>query len=197
MKLPNHMINNSVNLTMSKWTATQFTADLNLCRDKLTCTKCSVGNHFVVHDFIYKKQSKGRKKIMGRRLFCSNRYGRSGCGTTLRLYLTSVIPKLQYSAAHLSDFLNALLCCNSIQKAFKKATQCNNPRNAYRWLDKLYHRLMVYRERLTPCPENTIIKHQYKTRRLQLLLPTLQQLFNETEGSTCSQYQNQRQKPFI
>ncbi len=112
----------------------QFTLELGFHEDALQCKNCAACNAFVSHGFIYKKQHNGDKKPVGKRVFCSNRYGKSGCGCTLRLYLAADIPTLQYSSIHLFIFLSALIAGLNIQKAYQKATGTLEPRNAYRWL---------------------------------------------------------------
>ena len=112
----------------------QFTMELDLHRDSLHCKNCAGGNDFISHGFVFEKCSQGEPRKVGKRLLCANRHGRSGCGATLRLYLSAGIPRLKYSAVVMTLFLTALLQGLSIQQAYQSATRTDDPRNAYRWL---------------------------------------------------------------
>lgn len=108
----------------------QFTMDLDLHSDSLECKKCLKKGCFVSHGFIYKNGHQGEKKIVGKRIFCSNRNGRSGCGCTSIIYLKEAIPALTYDTSNVSTFLSKLISGSSIGKAYKATTNTNDPRNA-------------------------------------------------------------------
>lgn len=171
--------------------------ELDLYPNALQCEKCSKRGQFVSHGFVYKNGHKGKRKITGKRIFCSNRNGRSGCGSTAILYLDESIPSLTYTTSHVGVFLSALMSGSSIHKAYKTATGTDNPRNAWRWLHKLYNRLMDYRGFLNARIETSSNPFRQRTRRLRLLLPTLQCLFLKRQISSCAQYQSLAQKGFI
>jgi hypothetical protein len=63
----------------------QFTMDLK-ADTFLQCPHCGAQGQLVSHGFVYKK-SQTYKKAVGKRLFCSNRHRKKGCGKTTRLYL--------------------------------------------------------------------------------------------------------------
>lgn len=178
-------------------TLQQTTAQLGLMQNSFQCAKCLKEDQFVSHGFIHKKSYGGVKKISGKRILCSNRYGRSGCGHSFRIYIKDIIPSLSYSTTQLFDFLKRLLAGSSIKDAYKAITNSENPRNAYRWINKLQYKTPDYR--------TFIIKHsrintdQFKARvsRFQILLPTLQNLFSISETSNCAQYQTHIQRRFI
>jgi len=174
-----------------------FTMALERHQDVLECKKCSKSNQFVSHGYVYKKHLQGDTRTVGKRIFCSDRYGRSGCGSTLRLYLAAELPALQYTATHLFIFLCALIDSASIQKAYEQATHTENPRNAYRWLDKCLHKLMDYRHFLNSRTEARSPLFKSRSKRLQLLLPTLQCLFVKTKFPACAAYQMNRQTCFV
>jgi len=172
----------------------RFTLELDRHRDDLACKSCSKSNQFVSHGFVYKKHSQGRQRTVGKRILCSNRYGKSGCGRTTRLYLSDEMPLLQYTAEHLFIFLVALLAGFSIHSAYTRATRSLNPRNAYRWLNKLQRKLMDYRNVLATLPRTVPPLFANRSRRLQLLLQTLHQLLSI---SPCQYYQQHHQSAFI
>jgi len=174
----------------------QFTLSLDRHRDNLKCKTCSKNNQFVSHGFVYKKQYGGLRQAVGKRVFCSNRFGRSGCGRTFRLYLATEIPKLNYAIHHLAVFIHCLLAGSCIDKAYYTATKTKDPRNAYRWLNKLQCKLIDYRCVLNLRTKNYVNRFKSRTRRLRLLLPTLLALLSGT-FSSCFHYQLCTQKPFI
>ncbi len=173
----------------------RFTLSLDSQPHPIRCQHCSKQGQFVSHGFVYKKQHHGEKRAVGKRIFCSNRHGRSGCGRTLRLYLTTELAFLHYTTVHLTAFLFALLGGSTIQRAYRSATQTDEPRNAWRWLHKLQRKLVEYRALLkAPClplPRRCTLKNKQRT----ILLSSLQPLFS-TLGS-CAQVQQRTQTSFI
>jgi len=173
-----------------------FTLSLEFHQAKTQCQQCLKHNQFVSHGFIYKKQLQGERRVVGKRIFCSNRYGRAGCGRTHQLYLADQIPFLQTNTQALFHFLIHLISLTSIQKAYQRATGTDNPRQAYRWLGKLMAKLVDFRTLILdrwqkPLPFN------YRTRRFQLLLPSLQHLFTKLGHQPCRQYQILKQEGFL
>lgn len=175
----------------------QFTLELDCHKDALQCSNCAACNAFVSHGFVYKKQHDGDKKPVGKRILCSNRYGKSGCGCTLRLYLAADIPTLQYACIHLFVFLSALITGLNIQQAYQKATGTLEPRNAYRWLVKLDLQLAAYRGMLNPKRGQCADSFFSRSKRFQLLLPTLLALFSLLGNMPCTHYQLIQQTTFM
>jgi len=174
----------------------QFTLSLDHHRDTLKCQSCSKNNQFVSHGFVYKKQHNGITKTVGKRIFCSNRFGRAGCGRTFRLYLATEIPCLHYTVCHLALFLRTLIAGGSIHCAYQSVTKTPDPRNAYRWLNKLQRKLIDYRGVLNARTKDSANRFNCRVRRLKLLLPTISALFSSTISS-CLHYQLHTQKTFI
>lgn len=102
--------------------------ELDLHRDSLHCKNCADGNDFISHGFVFEICLQGEPKKVGKRLLCANRHGRSGCGATLRLYLSTGIPRLKHSAIVMTLFFAALLRGLSIQQAYQSATRLDDPR---------------------------------------------------------------------
>lgn len=173
----------------------RFTLSLDCQMDPIRCHHCSKTNQFVSHGFVYKKQHHGKTRTVGKRIFCSNRSGHSGCGRTLRLYLVTEISKLHYTAVHITAFVLALLCGRTIQQAYLAATQSSDPRNAYRWLNKLQRKLIGYRALLKTQCVRPICQFAVRTRERHILLATLQALFSAI--GTCAQVQQQTQASFV
>ncbi len=174
-----------------------FSLSLDYHKDVLQCANCSKNDQFVSHGFVYKQRSQTLREKVGKRIFCSNRYGYSGCGRTFRLYIAEEFPCLQYGAAHLFVFLLALMRPVTIQQAYEKATGTAEPRNAWRWLNKLQRKLIDYRCFLTCRTGERGLQPRSRTRRLQILLPTVKQLFFSLNGCPCAHYQMRHQVSFI
>ncbi|NOZ51833.1 MAG: hypothetical protein GXP08_01630 [Gammaproteobacteria bacterium] len=175
----------------------QFTLSLDYHQDKMQCIKCLQHDQFVSHGFVYKKQRQGNKGIVGKRIFCSNRYGRNGCGSTHRLYLAEQVPTLQYTTDHLFRFLFELIAYVSIQNAYHKATGTESPRHAYRWLNKLTVKLSDYRTVIVKQWQDLSTQFKSRTHRFQLLLSTLQYLFVSLDHQPVTEYQVLNQDSFI
>ena len=172
----------------------RFTRELDSHVDTEECHHCRRRGQLVSHGFVYKKQHCGDPLPVGKRIFCSNRCGRSGCGRTRRLYLKAFIPAWHYAASCLAGFVSALCTGASIAKAYCAATGAAAHRQAYRWLDKLERRLPDYRCALSPRQEHPLTKP--RCRRLRLLLPALGALFEQLGPQPCARFQWQRKVAF-
>ncbi len=175
----------------------RYTLELDLHQDELLCPNWFKCNSFVSHGFVYKQISSTQKVVVGKRIFCTNRHAKTGCGTTRRLYLAETIPSLRYSTQHLFTFLLSLIALCSIQQAYEAATGTKDPRNAYRWLHKLSLKLMNFRQGLTLHAPSLAERFKTRTRRLRVILPTLQTLFSTLPTNPCTHYQHRRQTAFI
>lgn len=175
----------------------QFTLTLDAMPEPAVCPQCRKTDQFVSHGFIYKRLNLGKRQTIGKRIFCSNRSGRSGCGSTCQLYISQTLPSLQYNALHLFVFLRSLIASFSIQVAYQKATGTLEPRNAYRWLNKLQNKLIDYRVPLRRPKQLIKPPFQTRTKRLQLLLSTLSNRFKPLNDSPCAHYQMLTQTAFI
>ena len=125
---------------------------------------------FKKHDFIYKHLNNSpNKEIVGKRFFCSNVKCNVGCGKTCRVQLSLSVFQLCYIAAIVWNFL--LLHCISkktIQVAYETATQTADPRNAYRWLNKLQEASSFIKNKI-PTPNNFFTLGNNKTALVQYL----------------------------
>lgn len=174
----------------------QFTHHLKYHQNQLECTHCLKHDQFVSHGIIYKQRSIDVKEKVGKRIFCSNRYGRTGCGRTFQLYLAMVIPRFRYGAAQLFIFISSLLAGMMLTDAYCKATAQTDSRNGWRWLNRLRLKLAEYRTFINVKP-TTINSYTGKSHQLKLLLPTLNALNSKLTGVLCLSYQITTQKAFI
>lgn len=175
----------------------RYTLELDRYQDELQCQHCATNNQFVSHGFVYKQCSQTHKEAVGKRIFCSNRHGRSGCGRTARLYLATEIPSLQYATAELFIFLSSLLAHFTVKAAYQKATQQSETRNAWRWLNKLMEKLTDYRCLLQARREEMSTQFTTRVKRLHILLPTLHRLVATAIDCPCADYQTRTQSKFI
>jgi hypothetical protein len=70
------------------------------------CPHCKVVGTLIRHGFLYGfDESHPRKTVRARRVFCSNRQARRGCGRTFSIWLADKIRRLSLSADGLWRFL--------------------------------------------------------------------------------------------
>lgn len=174
-----------------------FTLSLDFHQNELACVHCSKRNQFVSHGIIYKQRSSTVREKVGKRIFCSNRYGRQGCGRTFQLYIAKEIPTFHYGTAHLFVFIASLLAHHCVEKAYFTATGQSAFRHAWRWLERLVKQMGTYRAFLKSRPATTSPLFQHNARRFQILLPTLWQLSVHFTSNLCSNYQLLSQKAFV
>jgi hypothetical protein len=173
----------------------RFTLELDRHQEALICQHCARRSQLVSHGFVYRKQHNCEKQPVAKRIFCSNRHGKTGCGRTRQLYLDHIIPRLSHTAEHLFVFLSLLMAGLSIASAYCKATLASDPRNAYRWLQRAMDQLSRYRS-LFNRPDETGGFDQ-RSQRLKLLLPTFKLLFSQPAFIHVQQVQAVLQKPFL
>jgi hypothetical protein len=106
-----------------------FTFSLESLGERIQCQHCHQSGQMISHGFIYKHHPSVGKEPVGKRLFCSNRYGRTGCGKTQQLYVAHRFPFLRYGAFHLLIFLTSLLMRRALEDAYQDATGQAEPRN--------------------------------------------------------------------
>jgi hypothetical protein len=173
------------------------TLQLELYHDKLSCPHCQAFGQFVSHGFVYKYLSASEVSVVGKRLFCSNRSNHSGCGKTIRLYVSKRVPKISYHAANVTLFVMSLIAGMSIKNAYHKATGASEPRHAYRWLNKLNLQCIRFRGIVYQQAASSPPSFQRRSRRLLLLLPTLHLLFFMPNFSDCCSVQIATQVVFF
>jgi len=174
----------------------KFTSELNLHKDSLKCKHCTQSDQWVSHGFIYKYISNTQPEKVGKRIFCSNRCQHRGCGRTFQLYLSTEIPSFRLAAAsRLFVFISALITLLSVKEAYRKVAGQEYPRNAWRWINRLMRRLSNFRSVVSHRSQPSDRTFNSRSRRLQLLLPTLQQLFSL--DTDCANYQLIHQDSFI
>lgn len=173
-----------------------LTLSLDCHQGELECTHCFKHDQFVSRGIIYKQRSSVWAEKVGKRLFCSNRYGRSGCGRTVQLYVAAEVPACRYGATHLFLFITALLAKVNIQEAYHQATGQLEPRHAWRWLKRFMYKLCDYRRFLKTRPDDPVYAFRSSSQYLRHLLPTLTRLFSPMNNG-CQTYQMDQQRAFL
>lgn len=174
-----------------------FTLSLDSLGETIRCAHCDRCNQLISHGFIYRQCASTKKEPVGKRVLCSNRYGRSGCGKTQQLYVAHRFPFLRYGAAQLLIFLYSLLRERSLEDAYEAATGQVEPRNAWRWLKRLMHNLSDFRCFIKTRLKSAGTALHLKNRRFSLLLSALKPLLSQLPHCPCHHYQLQQQRAFI
>lgn len=174
----------------------RFSLSLDSRLDDITCRHCHQSQAWMSHGFVYKQRSIVLREAVGKRLFCSNRQGKPGCGRTIQLYLDGEIPSRHYGTTQLFWFVTALLAGLSVCSAYQRIASLSSARQGWRWLSTLMNRLSTFRCHL-PSRNHAPDSFTTRSRRLRLLLPTLQRLFGAGTLCGCAAYQAQQQRPFF
>lgn len=114
----------------------------------VVCPHCLCSGNLIGHGRVFRKAHGGISVCVGKRIRCSARYGRNGCGRTIRLYLAHRIPSLQHGADAVQAFVLSLLAGVRVDISYQNATSALSPRNAWRWMNRLRRRLPEWRSRL-------------------------------------------------
>lgn len=166
--------------------------------DHVQCHHCNQTDQLISHGFIYKKQHCAEPKAVGKRVFCSNRHKRTGCGRTVQLYLDSIVRYLHYTGACVVAFLLSFVNGMTIAQAYRQATGKDDSRNAYRWLHKFAAQLCHYRSLFhQPTLQDGESIIGPASPRKDLFASTLRMLLRRFDHPLCAQYQYQLQRSFL
>lgn len=176
----------------------RYTLSLRFLQHPVQCRHCLKKHRMVSHGVVYKQRSISHKEPVGKRLLCSNRRGRTGCGRTVQLTIATRIPALHYDTAQLFAFLCTMLIGLSIPEAYLRATGKAQPRQAWRWLNSLMANLPDYRRRLPSRTQASSNSFKPQVRRLKLLFPTLEYVFDSLSPiDPCADFQLKFQQRFF
>lgn len=171
-----------------------FTRSLGAITPANACEHCSQNDQWVSHGYVYRQQTMAQRHAVGKRILCSQRYGKSGCGRTRQLYLGNIIPRRHHGMHVLAAFV--LLLCKglSVTQAYRDARgdRHRDPRHAWRWLNALTAQLGRLRTFLYNqiSPAGDLLHH--RSRRLNVLLPTLYTFFHLHPDESTIQTQQQQ-----
>lgn len=170
-------------------TLESYTHSLNSLPKEDACQFCLQNNQWVSHGYVYKQCSSKGITLAGKRIICSSRYSRRGCGRTRQLYLDHCIPRRRYTLDIVIAFIGLLLKGIWLEDAYREVLQDHEKegRHAWRWIDALYKQLGHFRSAfcLSVNTKELLTKHHH--RRLRILLPTLSALLRKQDNPTAIQ----------
>lgn len=117
---------------------TQTQLEAFYARLKLTrCPHCKLSGFLILHSYLYGYCEQGNSRIQrGRRIYCSNRHNKNGCGRTFRVLPASVVPRRRISAQCLWWFLDNVKNGFCLAQAFRIAGCTMSPSSIYRLFKK-------------------------------------------------------------
>ncbi len=112
---------------------------------QISCAHCGRVSRLNCHDTLYGNDlsTVDKKTIRGRRLWCSNRDKRGGCGQTMALLFVWVLPRHSFTAPMLDKLLRFICEGISVQAAWEKG-------GFQLQLQSVYHLLQRFRDRIGP-----------------------------------------------
>lgn len=116
----------------------------------MSCAHCGAIGTLNRHDTIYGNDPEAvdKQTIRGRRLWCSNRGRRGGCGKTMSLLFAWILPGHTFTAGALDRLLKRLCMGGSIQAAWEKSRSQAALQSAYHLLQRLRLRMGEIRSAL-------------------------------------------------
>jgi len=87
----------------------------------IQCPFCHLVSTLILHGYLrgYNETYESSKIIRGRRIFCSNRKKRNGCGRTFSLLLSFIIKKFNIQSKSLWQYLKGIANGKNKKNAFK------------------------------------------------------------------------------
>lgn len=167
-----------------------YTHSLNSHPKDDSCQHCLKNDQWVSHGYVYKRSTSQGITLAGKRIICSTRYGRHGCGRTRQLYLDHCIPGRRHTVDTVIMFIGLLIKGIWLEDAYREALQDHerDSRHAWRWINGLYKQLGRFRSAFNLSVNN---EDHYTTphhRRLRILLPTLSALLRKQEAPATIQF---------
>jgi len=154
------------------------------------CPYCKISGYLILHGYIkgYETAS-GNKVIKGRRIFCSNRNNKKGCGHTYSIYKKQYIPGFEIDIKTLSIII---LNSSNLFKGWKENHTGISISSFYRIRNRFNRNIITIR---------TYLSNRYKPPLLKLnpLDLTLKQLnnLNKSIQNALAIYQQTFQVPII
>jgi hypothetical protein len=104
------------------------------------CPHCKGVGALVLHGFLrgYDESSPRQKTVRARRIFCSNRYARSGCGRTFSVWLADKIRRLSLTADALWQFLQLAVATSIL--AASRDINCRLSARTWQRIWQRFHR---------------------------------------------------------
>jgi hypothetical protein len=162
----------------------------------LKCPYCGEYGMLILHGYIYGQNEKRNTVIKGRRVFCSNRNRRKGCGRTIAYRLANFIHQSFLCAKTAWKFLSEILKGSSIENAYNSldTSFTISISTLYFFWKKFRHKTDAIRTTLSNhfklcpsdanCPYRETIFH-------------LKEIFKNINSNPIESYQRQFQRCFV
>jgi len=157
-------LNRTVDQTMKQFykTEEEFTR-LHTRLKQINCPHCHRIGFLILHGYLhgYADTKVSHRIIRGRRIFCSNRKKRCGCGRTFSLLASNVIKHFMISAHTLWRFLEKFKDGLSIADAFRKSGSNMRISSAYRLFNRFRFNqpgIRSFLSRISPPPQLQQVK---------------------------------------
>jgi hypothetical protein len=129
---------------------------------QVRCPHCRQEGTLILHGYLYGYSEQGDTNLIvrGRRLFCSNRHRRSGCGRTVSVLASAFLRGFIITAAALWCFLIHAAASRHKRAAFARLGLALCPSGAYRLFRRVRHaqsriRMLLLRRTPAPAPPPT------------------------------------------
>jgi hypothetical protein len=167
-----------------------------LTRKQQACPHCRKTGTLNLHGHLrgYSEQGGDTLALRGRRLFCSNRHRRPGCGRTVGLWLSGVLRNCILSLHTLWLFLTGILAGRSRADAFRRTGSGMHPMTAYRVFRRMERSQSRLRARL-----NRQVRSPEASGASSPLAATIAHLRDAFPHVRCppAEYQLRFQTPFL
>ena len=97
------------------------------------CPHCRRTGCLILHGYLYGYDENGSDRVKrGKRIFCSNRKNKQGCGKTFSMLMAGMIKSMTIGAARVWNFLDNVRQGIPVSKAFSKTGTAMTVSSAYR-----------------------------------------------------------------
>ncbi len=159
------------------------------------CPHCNFSSFLILHGFLYGFcEHSGLTRKRGRRVFCSNRNKKTGCGKTFSILKSDIIKKYIISAITIWKFLSKIKDGKSLADAFRQSGSRLEESSAYRIFNKFKFNQSRIRTELTKAKDPPQISHSKNP-----VIQTIHHLASVFKKKPCpvAQFQYDFQKSFF
>lgn len=176
-------------------TETEF-EELRAMLKLISCPRCKKIGYLILHGYLYGYQDThdSGKTERGRRIFCSNRKNRNGCGGTFSILKATILKCFRISAGFLWCFLDNILNGMNKIRAFQASGSTLRETGVYRLYNRFKHEQSRIRSILSGIKDPPLPGHSADPAVLTLM--HLKAVFKD---SPCpiSEFQHHFQVPFF
>lgn len=112
---------------------------------QIRCPHCKISNNLILHGYLYgySDVNVNRRVVRGRRIFCSNRNNRDGCGKTISVVFAHLIKKFIITTKNLWNYLNNIYNGKNKFQAFRVLRISYSTSTIYRLYKRFYLRQLI------------------------------------------------------